>query len=115
MWYWILIPLAPVAAVVVVGLAALARRPVNNPDWADAELIEIIHPADPLTRPVAEVELATATIFDEVAAAHAIQVDWAPPSWSQEWRIAGERLRELGDTQTMPAIGADASTLVGSL
>lgn len=113
MWYWI--PLLALLAAGVAGMVGLLRKPLSPPDWTYTELAEVRTPAHPLTRELSPAELAPATIFDEIAAAHAIQVDWAPPSWSQEWRIAGERLRELGDTQTFEVVRDDDATLVGSL
>lgn len=96
------------AAVVVIARRhdqlASSEMPAE-PDWGDESLSEAFDAGDPLTRQIAEIELtADAHIFDEIADAHAVRVDWRPPTFSQEWSLAGERLRELGDTQVLEAV-----------
>jgi hypothetical protein len=33
-----------------------------------------------------------------------VDLGWAPPTWSQEWALAGNRLAEMGTTTEMPKV-----------
>ena len=97
----------------VVAVALLARRDriraAQAIEWT-APLTEIIDAGqrDPLDAAtiVDTIDLADALIYAELTAANPVPLDWQPLTFTQEWRIAGERMRELGDTQQMQAIAA---------
>lgn len=124
------IALVAITAAVLAGLIIAARRR-DTPGRADAGGLDDIldgadsgpvehhgadeqwspdawaQPAgDPLTRDLSEIELRDALLFDEIAAAYPVRLDWAPPTASQEWALAGARLAELGDTAPLEAIPA---------
>jgi hypothetical protein len=94
---------------IYLGAGVLARlREEPAAEWTVDELDEAAHPAEPLTRDISPVELAPAYLFDEIAAARPIQIDWQPPTFSQTWRIAGERMADLGDTQQIERVEVPA-------
>lgn len=94
---------------IYLGAGVLSRlREEPAAEWTTDELDEAAHPAEPLTREISPVELAPAYLFDEIAAAHPVNLGWQPPTWSQTWRVAGERMAELGDTQQIERIEVSA-------
>lgn len=106
------IALAASAAAVLIVLAIVwwvsqHRREPLAPDWTAEELAEVQHPsADPLdtTVEIPAIDLLPPVIADDLHLVHPVRLDWAPPTWSQTWRVAGERAAELGDTQAMPVV-----------
>jgi hypothetical protein len=98
-------------AALLAVIAFLARRSrllaaATLPDWGVGELELVATPPDPLTRELSPVELSEALLFEEIAAAYPVRLDWRPPDFTSEWEILGERLAELGDTQQMQAVPA---------
>lgn len=106
------IALTAAASAVLIVLAIVwwvthQRREPLGPDWTDAELAEVQHPStDPLdlTVEIPAIDLLPPVIADDLHLVHPVRLDWAPPTWSQTWRVAGERVAELGDTQAMPVV-----------
>lgn len=100
-------------AVLVVAVYVIARRHEQlpaaerpkQPDWDAESLADARNDGDPLTRYLAEIELtAPAHIFEELTHTHAVNVEWRPADFTQEWALAGERLRELGDAQVLESV-----------
>jgi hypothetical protein len=100
---------AVAAIILYVGAGILSwLREEPGAEWTPSELDEAVCPPDPLTREISPIELAPAHLFDEVAAGRPIQIDWQPPTFSQTWRIAGERMADLGDTQQIERVEVSA-------
>lgn len=78
--------------------------PAEDRDWTREALAVVRNPGDPLERELSDIELADALLFEEIAAAHPVRLDWRPPSFTQEWSTLGAVLAEMGETQPLPRI-----------
>jgi hypothetical protein len=116
------VAIAILAAAVLAAFARWIRRPapIERPtahdrilgpvehtgateEWHPVE--ELTPSGDPLARDLSDMELEPAHTYEEVAAALPVRLDWAPPTWSQEWELAGKRAAEAGaDTVPLPAL-----------
>jgi hypothetical protein len=72
--------------------------------WSPAE--DVTPTGNPLERDYSEIELIEPLLFEEIASAYPVRLDWQPPSFTQGWEAIGERLADMGDTQALPAVAA---------
>jgi len=118
------------AAAIIVTFILWIRRPEpvlldhDEPGPLDALLTPVEHhgadegwsPAadvrdsgDPFTRGLSEIELREPLLFDEIAAAYPVRLDWQPPDFTSEWETLGTVLDQLGATQPLPRIEVAAA------
>lgn len=99
-------------AVLVVAIYAIVRRHETvaaaempaEPDWSPEELAAIRDGGDPLTRPLAEIELADPLLYQELSGIHPVNLEWRPVDFTTEWRLLGtSRTGELPQVESVEA------------
>jgi len=84
-------------AVLVVAIYAIARRHEAvaaaempaEPDWEEGELAAVADGGDPLTRPLAEIELAEPLLYQELSGIRPVNLSWTPADFTTEWQLLG--------------------------
>jgi hypothetical protein len=87
--------------------AATVEHHGADEGWSPAA--DVLDSGDPFTRGLSEIELREPLLFDEIAAAYPVRLDWQPPDFTSEWQTLGAVLADMGQTQALPRIEVAAA------